>query len=408
MQSRGSVFRCLSIVLAVLLPINASFARGGSKQLDQVKSDISTVTEKMQHIKEEREAMQNSLADVEKRYGDTATVLRTLQQQVDEKRESLEKIPLEIGKLEIEIASCNRELAEQVKTAYEIGQTARLKLMLSQQDPALSSRIMVYYDYFNKSRLAKLAYVEASVKRLDLLSQQKKKDAELLEKNLTQKKIEQATLDSTRKERNDILMQLNSEFSSNEQRLARLKESENNLKDLVDSLDIEDADLVFEGEQTQESPETSESPVLAASEDETKIVNEFPKVTGDFSSLKGKLPLPVPGRVAHTFGSANSQGMSNGILISAKEGDEIHAIVKGKVAYAGNFQGYGLLMIVEHGEEYMSLYAFNQSLYKKKGDWVEAGDVIASVGQSGGRSEPGLYFEIRKKGKPIDPLAWCY
>jgi septal ring factor EnvC (AmiA/AmiB activator) len=328
---------------------------------------------------------------------------------VEEKRESLEKIPLEIRKLEVEIALCNKELAGQVRAAYAVGQKARLKLMLNQQDPAMSSRVMVYYDYFNKSRLAKLAYVEASVKRLDLLSQQKQKDAAQLEESLKQKKIEQDTLDSTRKERNALLVQLNSDFSSNEQRLTQLKESEQNLMDLVDSLDAEDVDLVFEGDQetsVAENPDTVKP--LVADDTEPEIESDFPKVTGDFSTLKGKLPLPVAGRLVNAFGSERTQGLSNGILIAANEGAEIRAVTKGRVAYAGNLQGYGLLMIVEHGKEYMTLYAFNQSLYKKKGDWVDAGEVIASVGQSGGRSQSGLYFEIRKKGKPIDPLVWCH
>jgi murein hydrolase activator len=399
-MSKRCVSCFLSVSLAFLVATGNCDAKN-NKQLDQVQSDISSVTQRMQYLKKQRDDMQDLLADVEKRYGDTAAGLRTLQLQVDEKRESLEKIPLEISKLEVEIALCNKELADQVRAAYMIGQKARLKLMLSQQDPASSSRIMVYYDYINKSRLAKLAYVEASVKRLDLLSQQKRKDTELLEQSLVQKTIEQATLDKTRKERNEILEQLNHDFSSNEQRLISLKESENNLMELVDSLDIEEDDLVFEGDQAAtEIPEISH--------DAPAIENDFPKVSGDFSTLKGKLPLPVVGQLTNTFGSRRAQGVSNGVVISAEEGTEIHAITTGKVAYAGNLQGYGLLMIVEHGEEYMTLYAFNQSLYKKKGDRVDAGDVIASVGQSGGRSQPGLYFEIRKKGKPIDPLAWCH
>jgi murein hydrolase activator len=383
-------------------------------QLQRIQSDISSVTENMERINQQRDDMQNLLAEVDQRYGETAAALRTLQQQIDEKRTSLEKIPLEIQKLEKEIAQCNEELAEQVRAAYVVGQKARLKLMLSQQDPAISSRVMVYYDYFNKSRLAKLAFVEASVKRLDLLSQQKQKDAELLEKNLAQKKVEQENLEGSRKERNALLLQLNKDFSTNKQRLVSLKQREDSLVDLVDSLDIEANNLVFEGDQDDDSGSTEpvdkddNTALPVVDSDESAEVVEPAKVSGDFSTLKGKLSLPVVGRIASTFGNKRLQGVSNGILITADEGTDIRAVSKGRVAYAGNLQGYGLLMIVEHGEEYMTLYAFNQSLYKKKGDRVDAGEVIAAVGQSGGRSQPGLYFEIRKKGKPIDPLAWCH
>lgn len=385
-------------------------------QLQRIQSDISSVTKNMARINQQRDDMQNLLAEVDQRYGETAAALRALQQQIDEKRTSLEKIPLEIQKLEKEIAQCNEELAEQVRAAYVVGQKARLKLMLSQQDPAISSRVMVYYDYFNKSRLAKLAFVEASVKRLDLLSQQKQKDAELLEKNLEQKTVEQKNLEGSRKERNALLLQLNKDFSTNKQHLVRLKQREDSLVDLVDSLDIEANNLVFEGDQDDDTSSTElvdvdkddNTTLPVVDSDEALEVVEPVKVSGDFSKLQGKLSLPVVGRIASTFGNQRSQGVSNGILIAADEGTDIRAVSKGRVAYAGNLQGYGLLMIVEHGEEYMTLYAFNQSLYKKKGDRVDAGEVIAAVGQSGGRSQPGLYFEIRKKGKPIDPLAWCH
>jgi murein hydrolase activator len=107
------------------------------------------------------------------------------------------------------------------------------------------------------------------------------------------------------------------------------------------------------------------------------------------------------------FDSPSSETSWKGVLINAKEGAEIKAVTKGKVAYAGTLKGYGLLIIVEHDRQYMTLYAFNQSLFKHKGDTVDAGDIIASVGQSGGRSKPGLYFEIRQNGKPVDPLLWC-
>jgi septal ring factor EnvC (AmiA/AmiB activator) len=107
------------------------------------------------------------------------------------------------------------------------------------------------------------------------------------------------------------------------------------------------------------------------------------------------------------FDNPSLDDMWKGVLINSQEGSEIKAVSQGKVAYAGTLKGYGLLMIIEHDKDYMTLYAFNQSLYKHKGDSVEAGDVIATVGQSGGRNKPGLYFEIRQNGKPVDPLVWC-
>jgi septal ring factor EnvC (AmiA/AmiB activator) len=158
------------------------------------------------------------------------------------------------------------------------------------------------------------------------------------------------------------------------------------------SLPVTEEELAVDAEQAKElSPSEDHS-----SEPET-----------DFAELKGKLPWPVNGKLTHKFGSARTEGTWDGVLIDAAEGMEIKAVTGGKVVYAQWLRSYGLLIIIDHGQGYMTLYAFNQSLYKHTGDLVKAGDVIASVGQSGGRSQAGLYFGIRKKGEPVDPLEWC-
>jgi septal ring factor EnvC (AmiA/AmiB activator) len=291
-----------------------------------------------------------------------------------------------------EIDRLNIELASQISTAYIMGQKEKLKLLLNQEDPALSSRMMVYFNYLNKERLKKLADFEAAVQRLDQLDMQKQTETELLEHDLEQKKSEQAALDQARKQRNELLVQINNDFSSSEQQLNQLQESENRLKSLLASLPITEEELAADAEQTKEIS--------------TSIENSSELKT-DFSTLKGKLPWPVIGRLAQKFGSKRTEGSWDGVLIDASEGMDIKAVTRGKVVYAEWLRGYGLLTIIDHGQGYMTLYAFSQSLYKRAGDAVEAGDVIASVGQSGGRSQAGLYFGIRKKGVPVDPLEWC-
>jgi len=356
----------------------------------------------MQRLELQKNSLQNLLADVEKRYGETATSLKSLHAEIENKRRNLIKIRQDIKSYRYEIDRQSRELAEYIKAAYAMGRQEKLKLVLNQQDPSLYSRMMVYYHYVNKTRLSKLADIEASVKKLDQLEKQKQVEAALLEENLEKKKAEQVALNDFREQRHQLLVQLNNDFSSNEQRLSHLQESENKLKGLIASLTSgEEATVV---DDTQVSiPMNNGSPDESAS----YVKDGFPKLDGDFSALKGKLPWPVRGRLAQKFGSLRSGGIWGGVLIDAKEGTEIHAVTGGKVAYADWLRGYGLLMIIDHGQDYMSLYAFNQSLYKRKGESVQAGDVIASVGQSDGRSQPGLYFEIRKKGTPINPLDWC-
>jgi septal ring factor EnvC (AmiA/AmiB activator) len=363
-----------------------------SNELSKVESDINGVKQDMQRLSQEKDNLQNLLAETEKHYGETAALLKTLHAQIEKKRESLDTIRLDMVSYEAEIDTLSKELADQIKLAYAIGQKEKLKLLLNQEDPTISSRMMVYFNYFNKERLKKLVDIETAVQHLEQLDKQKQTETELLEHDLEKKKSEQVVLDETRKQRNKLLVQIGNDFSSREQQLSQLQESENRLRTLMASLPITEEELAVDAEQAKE---------LSPSKDNSS------ELKTDFAALKGKLPWPVKGKLTHKFGSARTEGTWDGVLIDAGEGIEIKAVTGGKVVYAEWLRSYGLLIIIDHGQGYMTLYAFNQSLYKHTGDLVKAGDVIASVGQSGGRSQAGLYFGIRKKGEPIDPLEWC-
>jgi murein hydrolase activator len=382
-----------------------------SGELIEVQSGIKAADQNMQRLQLQKNTLNTQLGEVEKLYGRTAALLRTLQGQVEQKRQNLSKIRQEKQDLQEEVAKQNKELAGQIKAAHAMGQKEQLKLLLNQQDPALSSRMLVYYDYLNKARLTKLAGISESMQHLDRLDNQQRQEAELLEKSLEQKKSEQIAADSVRKRRAELLKQLKNDFSSNEQQIIHLKESENKLKNLVSSLQRSTNDLTFEVEQSRKLHKAVEVP---SNEPPAKNLpdskDDFSKLTGDFSSLKGRLPWPVKGRLTNKFGSARAESTESvwdGVLIDASEGTEIRAITSGKVVFSDWLRGYGLLIIIDHGKGYMTLYAFNQSLYRQVGEWVDTGEVVASVGQSGGRSHSGLYFGIRNKGKPVDPLEWC-
>ncbi|MDD5462859.1 MAG: peptidoglycan DD-metalloendopeptidase family protein [Methylococcales bacterium] len=360
--------------------------------LNKVESDIDEVRQDMQRLAQQKDSLLNLLADIEKRYGETAASLKALQAQIEKKGQSLDNIRHEIQIYQTEIEKLSKELAGQVRSAYAMGQKDKLKLMLNQQDPVLSSRMMVYYDYLNKARLSRLADMDASVQHLDHLDKQKRVETELLEQNLVRKKSEQAALDEAKKQRNKLLVQINDDVLSHEEQLSQLQISENRLKNLMASLPVTEEELAVDTDQANELSTSTENSV--------ELETAFP-------ALKGKLPWPVKGRLTQRFGESQSEGLKDGVLIDANEGMEIQAVTKGKVVYAEWLRGYGLLMILDHGEGYMTLYAFNQSLYKKAGESVKAGEIIASVGQSGGRAQSGLYFGIRKEGVPVDPLAWC-
>jgi len=379
------------------------------EELTKVQSGLEAANQNMQRLQLQKNALNAQLSEVETLYGKTAALLKKLQGQVEQKRQNLTKIRQEMASLQAEMAKQNKEIAGQIKSAYVMGQKEKLKLLLNQQDPALSSRMLVYYDYLNKARLEKLTSIAEAMRHLERLDRQQQQESELLEKSLEQKQAEQMAADDVRKRRAKLLVQLKSDFSSNEQQIIRLKESENKLKNLVSSLQRSTSDLSFEVEQARKLHKAvDDSPKAAAVLPDAG--NEFSKPQGKFSSLKGQLSWPVKGRLGNKFGSARMEsggGVWDGVLIEADEGTEIRAVSRGKVVYSDWLRGYGLLTIVDHGESYMSLYAFNQSLYRQVGEWVDVGEVIASVGQSGGRSQSGLYFGIRFKGKSVNPLEWC-
>lgn len=402
MRKKIVIFICLSLWIT---HGNAELA-SQNEELNQVRSDIDAVKKKMQQITLQENKLNDQLADIEYRYGETAALLRDIKKKVEQKHKKLTTIQQDKESYRNQIARLSKELSGHVKAAYAIGQQEKLKLILNQENQALSGRMMVYHGYLNKIRLQRLAEIKESVRRLNQLTREQEKETELLESDLEQKKQEQNALDEFRVQRSQLLDRLADDFSSQEQRLNHLIESENKLEDLIGNLQAEE----------DKAPETSWTEVLTdpfdnqdASSDsgELSAKDELPVADVEFSSLKGKLPWPVKGKVTNNAGSGWLESMRDGVLIDAGEGAEIHAVTDGKVVYSEWLRGYGLLMIIDHGNGYMTLYAFNQSLYKKVGDRVRTGDVIASVGQSGGRSRSGLYFGIRQNGKPVDPVQWC-
>ena len=268
-------------------------------------------------------------------------------------------------------------LAKQIMAAYRLGRESRLKLVLNQDSPALLSRTLAYYDYFSRSQVEQISELRQVLKTLDLM--QAKINVELLALDEVQKN-QQAVIDAMteqRKQRQLVVDDLSSQIGSGETRLVELQRDRQDLEALLEKL----------------------SDVLA------DIPSDLGQQNG-LTDLKGKMPLPVKGRVRHAYGQARTAGLRwQGWLIGASAGSEVKAVAYGRVAYSDWLRGYGLLMIIDHGDGFMSLYANNESLLREVGDWVESGSRISTVG-SNPLNGDGLYFEIRKDGKAMDPAAW--
>ena len=425
-----------------LLAANDASKKG--QELGKVQTDIKQINQSIQQIQIKRDLLSKQLRNIEKQYGKTAGSLRDLKDKINQKQQRLKEIKQEIKVRQQDIKLQNKELSGQIKAAYIMGQKEKLKLLLNQQDPSLASRMMVYYDYLNQARLNKLTIIKNHIDVLAQLAEEQQRETKLLKQAIGLRKTQQVDLVKTKQQRETLLTQLNKDFSSKSKQLNQLEENEKELRDLIVLLErearrkeaAEKAERVAKAKAAERAAEKAEiaektarsdrknkniseenteylekeqnTEVVAISRPEKKISPPAYISTGlPFHKLKGKLPWPIQGKLLKAFGSKRSDTRWDGVLISAREGTDIRAVTDGRVVFADWLRGYGLLVIIDHGKGYMTLYAFNQSLYKKVGDRVKAGTVIASVGKSGGRSESGLYFGVRRRGKPVNPAHWC-
>lgn len=373
-------FLCLVFFVCYLFPLEniADEVSRKTKELTELQKKIKQISQKINNLSIEKKSLVFELKRLDKSYGKSVLLLKQIKSQIQQQHVVLKENQQKIYAKQQQINAQKNVIKNQIKVAYGMGKNYKLKFMLNLQDPILSRRIMVYYDFLNQARLKKITHTNKDLQFLRDLTETQEKERTRLKQKLAKRKQENATLLATKAERQAVLAKLNKQFLSKKQLFNRFKASEKNLKSLLLSLQQTTADFHSEGNLVQE-----------------------------FAKLKGKLPWPVKGRLIKKLTAQRSDSLGGGVLIKAKEGLDIRAIASGQIVYADWLRGYGLLTIINHGKGYMSLYAFNQSLFKTVGDWVKVGTVIGAVGQSGGRTEAGLYFGIRKKGQSVNPEKWC-
>jgi septal ring factor EnvC (AmiA/AmiB activator) len=244
--------------------------------------------------------------------------------------------------------------------------------------------MFTYYDYFQRARAGRIQALGANLAQLAAVEQSIRDENGRLEALRGEYRRQAAALGAGQAERKRVLAALDREIASKGSELERMRGNEQRLGRLLESLREAMARI------PPKPPAPTRTPALP------------------FHRSKGKLPWPVAGRVAHRYGTSRQVGdlTWQGIVIRAPEGREVRAVARGRVAFADWLRGYGMLVILDHGKDYLSLYGYNQALYAEAGDWVEAGERIAGVGASGGQRASGLYFEIRRKSRPVNPLGW--
>lgn len=377
MRIRNCLVFCV-LFLFCLQPL-ADELKTKEKELSQLKNRIEKLRRTIEVKENSKSSISRQLRSIEKQIGQVGRQIRSSSDKIKAKQRALKTLNREKKQIQAKIGQQNRQLGKQIHSAYTLGQQEQLKLLFSQQNATAMQRNLTYYEYFSRYRLDLIE--EAQETFSDLLENENKiQSAKLdLEKVLGTQNKQKASLTRDRSKRKSIIAELERELKKQGSNLTQLEENARNLKSLIDSL----AEILIDIPP--------------------------PKEHKEFAKLRGKLAWPTKGKVKKLYGKAKP--LSNlrwqGVVIQAPLGNNVRAVSHGRVAFADWLRGMGNLIIIDHGNNYLSLYGHNQSIFKTTGEWVEAGDIIGSIGNSGGQKKPGLYFEIRKKGKPQNPSRWC-
>jgi septal ring factor EnvC (AmiA/AmiB activator) len=381
-----STAAAVAAILSLWLP-QASF-QGGSAwaaaspdakevELKQVRNRIDSIRRAIHADAERRDALAGQVKEAELK-------IQTARERLSDVRAQRIASENRLAELKDEQATTNKRidaereaLAGELKVAYMNGHQEQLKLLLNQQDPARLGRMMAYYGYFGRARAERITAISEHLAHLELIAENIERETEKLRELEEEQARDVKSLAGARDQRARTLAQVQSKIKTRNDELAKLQREAQALEKLVEEL----------RRAIEEFPELAEQP---------------------FQRVKGKLPWPVKGSLLARFGQLRAGGPLKwqGVVIGADRGTQVRSPYYGRVVYADWLPGLGLLVVVDHGGGYMSLYGHNEQVYRRVGDRVSPGDTLSAVGDAAGLGKPGLYFEIRKGREPLDPGAW--
>lgn len=406
----------LAFALTCLLgPAVADERTEARQQIEAARKDVAELQKLLKQIEQEKSAVHKQLQTTESEMGQLEKQVDSLQQEIDRSEAELERLGEEKTTLEGARIEQQRLIGIQARTAYQSGRQEYLKLLLNQQNPEKFSRTLTYYDYLSKARFEQVERFNETLRQLanveaDIESQQ----ATLAEKQdgLKQRRTQLAEV---RKERQLTLAKLDKDLSSRDRKLQARKQEQAQFERVLKTIEETLARQAREAEQERQRAlalahkEQSRRP-SGSTASGPLVSSAGGNFGGPFANAKGKLPWPVDGRLVAGYGTprgGDARTKWDGVLIGANIGTQVRAVHGGRVVFADWLRGAGLLVILDHGNGYLSLYGHNQSLLRDAGEIVEAGDPIATVGNSGGQEAAALYFAIRQQGRPSDPALWC-
>lgn len=395
MRGKFGIMLAAAMLLVVAASLYLLFAESDAEKRERLRQEMEELTAELQSAHKARDRESRELAEVEMKVSKLTAKLHKTEIKTGKVVKRLKALMTDLQPIEERLATQQKLLNQQVRSSFLMGRQQQLRLMLSLDDPSRVSRIATYYNYLIRARSQVIKDVQQTFHQL-------------LEAG-RQIRVEEQRLQALKSKQSQLLNALHETRDARQQALTRWSEK---IRTADERLEIVKEDALQLGLLTQRLiQQSSEQPVAASSgetaqEEASRAESSEQRMT--FSSSRGKLPWPLTGKLIQQFGELIIGDVRHtGMVIRASKGSQVHAVYPGEVVFADWLRGYGLLMIIDHGDGFMSLYGYNHSLLKSVGDHVNAGEVITLSGESGGQQQASLYFAIRNGVKAFDPVRWC-
>ena len=385
-----------ALLFALILPVLGAGAQAAAPPSNAQKEELKQLRNRI-------EALQKTLAASEETKNETSDALRESERAISETNRTLRELAENQRAVNARLTDLREQnrrtsgdleaqrtrLARLLYQQYTGAQPDALKLLLNREDPNRIARELQYLTYLARARAELIGNLRSNLGRITDLTQETQQQSTELAAIHAAQQAQRKRLESEKAARKAVLVKVSRQIEKQRREISTLKRDETRLSRLVDQL----------------------SQMLARTKPPVLRNERLPEGTGEtgaFGQLKGRLHLPVRGDLKNRFGSARegSGVLWKGLFIASPAGQEVKAIAPGRVVFADWLRGFGNLLIIDHGDGYMSLYGNNEALYKQVGDAARGGETVAAVGNSGGNMDSGLYFEIRHQGRAFDPLGW--
>jgi septal ring factor EnvC (AmiA/AmiB activator) len=368
----------LGILLSFSHTLFADTEAEYQQRLQALSVSIKALHAELTTTKNSKDKLQQSLQTSEQDMAGLSKKIAYIKEALAREKKHLNQLQAQRAELEKHRQGQQQQIISAIRQVYQLGQQSQLKLLLNQENPERVGRLVKYHDYIISAHQRDIDTYIKTIDELAVVERTIATSTQQLEKQQQRFAKRRQELQTSQQQRLNILAKLTSSLKQKGQQLSTLSSDRQRLQDLLDEATNALANL------------------------------RLPNGAQAFAQVRGKLPMPTNGKILFAFGSPQFDGKlkRNGIFISNRPGAEVVSVHHGRVIFSDYLRGHGLLLILDHGDGYMSLYGHNQTLLKETGDWASPGETIATVGNTGGQQKVGLYFEIRHQGRPQNPRSW--